>query len=657
MNIGRNAVLVAFFAIFQLQAKDIIKVHNESDFRVLATIYCKSTNPLAKELERKGDIVSIDPEATEKVIRPGKSLKCKRHLVIAFDERQLPNKLTKNDYAKLASIGVGITSGKRAFDNFYVTQKEGRLKVESPLTWVPKKVTQKLVTDPWDEAVLAFKQSKVKDHPLITQNPYDNYVAHVRIGTDVPQQEATYLKKRRAHVQTALESFLGRKLNGTFVPNISVANSGGGARALISSIGFHVGAQKTGLLDTITYDAGVSGGSWFVALWLLSGMDPASFKAYMEPVAALGLNPKRYSKEDIQRINRAVMVRSAIGQPVTLVTVWGAMLGNRYLAPYGNRRENVLFSSLANAQHLTSGSFPFPILTAVNGYDYDVYRARTQMDWFLFTPFEAGGAGKWLGNRHIPMWSVGRTFDLQGSSLDFAPEYDAGQLMGICGSAFAVSYARAYEETVKSWPVIGKAIHYLITKLISSRQAAYAQKKRASAGKIPNFAKGAPTPSIVNKENLKLIDAGLAFNLPTPAVLHPPRKADIIIMFDASGSLEKGASELKFSAEYAAFHKLPFPKVDPKLASKQSISIFNDVNNKEVPSVIYLPRITDKENVEYQYYVPEKYTTDLPTTKFQYDSREYDNLSAVTEANVTHNIEAIKQEISRVIEAHGGFAD
>ncbi len=657
MNNIRYAALAAFFITFQMQAKDIIKVHNKSDVRILATIYCKSTNPLAKELERKGDIISIDPGQAAQVIRPGKSLKCKRHLVIAFDASQMPDKLPKKDYAKLASIGVGITSGERAFDDFYVTQKEGHLKVESPLTWVPKKITEKLITDPWDEAVLAFKQSQVKNHPLITQNPYSNQVAHVRIGTNVPPQEAAYLQKRRAHVKTALESLLGRKLNGTFIPNISAINSGGGARALISSIGFHVGAQKTGLLDTITYDVGVSGGSWFTALWLLSGMDPASFKTYMEPIAALGLNPKRYSKDDMLRINRAVLVRSAVEQPVTLVTVWGAMLGNRYLAPYGDLRENVFFSSLANAQHLTSGNFPFPVLTAVNGYDYDIHRTRTQMDWFLFTPFEAGGAGAWLGNRHIPMWSVGRRFDLNGDSTDFTPEYDTGQVMGICGSAFAVSYARAYEETVKSWPVIGKPIHYLISKLISSQQEAYAQKKRASAGKIPNFAKGAHTPSIVNKENLKLVDAGLAFNLPTPAVLHPPRKADIIIMFDASGSLEKGASELKFSADYAAFHKLPFPKVDPKLASKQSISIFNDANNKETPSVIYLPRITDTENVEYQYYVPEKYSTDLPTTKFQYDSREYDNLSAVTEANVTHHIEAIKQEITRVIEAHGGFAD
>ncbi len=639
-----------------LYSGSIINVHNTTETPVYATIYCK---PLAKStIERLSPVVTIGKNESSEIARPERTVKCRRLLVFSHASTQLKEKISKKQLNRLASISIGVSKGfNRAFDNFYISIDKDKIKGYNPVEWKGHKAKAK-INDAWSSLVEKYRASSLASNPLVSQNTHQNQIAQVRIGPNLPQAELDFLDTRRKQVKKSLERLLSKKLNGSFIPNIALVNSGGGIRALLSSLGFHIGAQKTGLLNTITYDVGLSGGAWFVSLWLMSRTQPQAFKDMIKPIMQRGILPKKSTLGEIKSVTNAVLVRSALDQPVTLVTLWGALLANRYLQNFQDNRQRVFFSSLGDRnidQRLQNGTIPFPILTAVNGYDMDINKKRSKVNWFVFTPYEAGGIGDWLGNRNIPMWAIGRTF-VHGRSNDTRPGYDLGQILGIVGSAFAPTYARAYEESVKGIPIIGPAIHFLVNKLMTSGTKYYLEKKRISVAKLPNFAKEVKNPTIAGKQNIRLVDGGLAFNLPIPPVIHPQRKADIIITFDASASLKTNeAPALKFAEEYAQNNQLPFPQIDYTNIGKKAISIFKDENNSDTPIVIYMPRSVDRTNITYPAFIPNAYTTNLSTTKFEYSNDEINQLTGVTEANLTQSMPKIIETIKWAINQKNGF--
>ncbi len=607
----------------QLYADDMITVYNQTAKPVWAIIYCVPTISIEDAQAKGGELYQIAAGDSQSVKRPSKSATCTRHLAFSYNKDDLPTKISTKVYGKLPSVGVGITTGKRIFSAFAIKEKDGALKGSPDLLG-------------------EYKLTLLKDSPLIEDNPYKNEVAHLRVGTDVSAGEKAFVKAREPKVKAALESFLGKKLNGTYIPKIAFINSGGGVRAFIGSLGWHIGAQQIGLLDAVMYDIGLSGGSWFVTTWVQSGKDPAAFKSLMQPIMAKELYPSgtRFAPDELKQFFDAIVVREALNQPVTLVNPYGALLANRYLSPYGAKRQEILLSE--QTKRIEGGNWPFPILTAVNGYASDATENKHMMEWFEFTPYEASGVGSWLGNAHAPIWAFGRTF--QGnSSINRDPQYDVGLLMGICGSAFAFSYKLAYEETIKaavaSIPFFGESEVKMTGKTLKKILPQDVTEGRFSVSKVPNFAKDV-SGSAVKQEQLRLVDAGLAFNLPAPPALE--RKADVLIFLDASGGTL--GSVLELVAKYAQTHNYKFPQVSLTGLTKRAATVFAE-DDKNTPVVIYMPRTDPTGNVN----------TDFSTTKFAYSQDEYNQLSGITESNMKTARDDIKEALIKLIERHGGF--
>ena len=176
---------------------------------------------------------------------------------------------------------------------------------------------------------------------------------------------------------------------------------------------------------------------------------------------------------------------------------------------------------------------------------------------------------------------------------------------------------------------------------------------RLSVGKVPNFTKDVPKSIVKEYDDLRLVDGGMAFNIPIPSVIHPKRKADIIIVMDASDGMIGKA--LKKSEIYAKHHKLLLPPINYDQMEKQALNIFaSDTPN--IPTVIHLSRVVDRKHVLYPSSVPKDYSSKVPTLKFQYSPDEFNRLTDVTEANLAQSIEPIKAAIIRKIEQHSGFA-
>lgn len=629
----KRSYILLLLVGFLLHADDVITVHNKTRGFIFTRVYCVPSI-LGGQKAEAGLLYELAARSAVDVIRPDKRANCTRNLAFASSADELSDTLEKREFEQLPSIGIGLSSAGRVFDNFYVLKDRfGNLKTFNTLTWQP----YKLLDD--------YEQDLLKDYPLVQQNPHQHDHAQVRIGDTVSQGEQQYVTTRMPKVQEALERFLGRKLNGSFIPKIAFVNSGGGERAFISALGWHVGAHKIGLLDAVMYDIGLSGGAWFVLVWMTSSKDPAAFKELIKPLLAKDMIDAAGDKKSRDLFLDALLVRDGLEQPITMVNAWGALIADRYLAFTGDLRQQLLFSDIARYIELADN--PFPIVVSVSGFSQDIIEKRHQMHWFEWTPYEASGIGQWLGNAHIPTWGFGRTYK-DNVSVDTKPEYDTGLLMGICGSAFAFTYARAYQEIIHNavgdiplfGPFIRKIADIFVDKILPEDVTVKALAKRLSVAKAPNFAQNVPASTVTGKE-LRFIDSGLAFNLPTPAAL--VRNADVLFVFDASAGVIGG--ELEYAAKYAQEYKYAFPTVSVNGIGERAITIFESEHNG-APLVIYMPRIDPTGTVD----------TNFSTAKFQYEDAEFEQLSGVTEANMLNGAEQIKQALIKLIELRGGFA-
>src|SRR6478736_4463318 len=109
----------------------------------------------------------------------------------------------------------------------------------------------------------------------------------VRLADELSSEEEAWVRRRRNNTIDDLKTFLSRanisgfdaesfvekhKNNATGLPNIAIAASGGGYRALMNGAGFLSAADSrnnktgpiSGLLQSATYLAGLSGGGWLV---------------------------------------------------------------------------------------------------------------------------------------------------------------------------------------------------------------------------------------------------------------------------------------------------------------------------------------------------------------------------------------------------------
>ena len=128
-----------------------------------------------------------------------------------------------------------------------------------------------------------FKSYSVKNlqDALNARNPWRSTVAYVQKSVDLSPVEQAFRKQRVPGIRQALEKFLGislAQLSDNQLPIIAFSGTGGGYRAMILTQGYMEGIEKIGLLNALMYVAGLSGSTWFLAPWLLSGVSPTEFK-------------------------------------------------------------------------------------------------------------------------------------------------------------------------------------------------------------------------------------------------------------------------------------------------------------------------------------------------------------------------------------------
>lgn len=593
-------------------------------------IYVATYYQQSQKLEKIGPIIKINARKMRSI----KNLKFKilysRKLVFSYIKEELLDIISGRNYKNITKVGIGAVTS----DKFYIAEKDFILHAYNPINWKIIKPTIELISKP-------LKELKKWIIEQINSGPYSKKTASVYVNKELCPEEKVFLKKREMISQTNLSKLLKKNISNTQVPIIGVACSGGGFRAMISTSGLYEGFEEIGILDSITYGAGISGSTWFLSPWIYYDKSVNNYNKLLKNKveknifkSIINLNP----------IITAIMEKNLFKDHINIIDFYGGILGNKF---FGNTKEynnkNIHLSELS--KKIDDGSKPLPILTAVS--------PGPPFLWFEYTPYQVGAN---ITNFYVPTWSFGRKF-LNGKSQNFAPEQKIGFFMGIWGSAFALKFSSMIKGMLKKLP---KGIKSIIEKTMNITNF---DKQRLWPAKIKNPVFGLKDNSMRNIKEIKLVDAGEALSLPISVYLR--RKPNILFLYDADENKNAQARSLFNIKKWAEKHKFKFPEfvqneenkkdaeVKKELKEKiknNTVLIFENLTDKNIPTIIYFAL---KQNIKFNStFDPIKETKDgfCNTFNFQYSNKEFDLLSGLLKYNVIENKEKIINAIERKIQ-------
>ncbi|CAM4689881.1 unnamed protein product [Leuciscus chuanchicus] len=413
------------------------------------------------------------------------------------------------------------------------------------------------------------------------------------------------------------------------VPVIAVLGSGGGFRAMVGFSGVMKALYESGVLDCVTYVAGLSGSTWYMSTLYSHPEFPTKGPEQInqELMNRVNSNPLRLLlPKHITKYVHALWSKKASGQPVTFTDIFGMLIGETLIPARMDTKLSELQEKINEAQA------PLPLFTCLH-VKPDVSELKFA-DWVEFSPYEIGMAK--YGTFMTPDLFGSKFF--RGNVVKKHKENPLHFLMGVWGSAFSILFNRILGlndatkgstmeeelEQIKPEHIVGedsldndedsnKEDEYQASwmqRMVSSlfSESVLFNTREGRAGKVHNFMLGlnlnndvpfssfteavSPTedetdavtdpcefdriyePLDVKSKKIHVVDSGLTFNLPYPLILRPQRGVDLIISFDFSARPSDSSppfKELQLAEKWARMNKLPFPKIDPKVFDREGL--------------------------------------------------------------------------------------
>ena len=391
--------------------------------------------------------------------------------------------------------------------------------------------------------------------------------ANVRIGPDLCPEETEYLTKRSQFTKAALAKYLDipeDDIDPADIPIIGIAGSGGGLRACLTTTSYYDHMKQSGLFDTVTYLAAVSGSTWAQTLFMTLGkQDPAIIINHLKKRLTKHIADPAPGIECLMDKVTGPYVLSGIFERCKqghddfgLVDLYGIMLSSRLLVPNNQltvSKEHMRISSQAKV--LDRGQNPMPIYSVVQSVvplkakkeaqDHNASEegqvkemvSKSLFQFYEITPFEFGSEelSAW-----IPTWAMGRKFQ-NGVSTTRHAETSLTTLLGTFSSAFCASLSLYWREVKAVLPDTG--IFKTINEQLEVRDDELKRIHLVEATRIANYTKGlrqqlpdSMSPELTEQDHIKLCDSGMEQNIPFYPLLR--RKCDIIIAIDSSADID-----------------------------------------------------------------------------------------------------------------------
>ncbi|KAK4181710.1 putative lysophospholipase precursor [Triangularia setosa] len=388
----------------------------------------------------------------------------------------------------------------------------------------------------------------------------------VRLADGISKREEDWLEKRRKETVNPMIDFLKRANLEGFdaeayikrvapdvkdLPNVGIAVSGGGYRALMNGAGFVAAAdsrttgatgegQIGGLLQSSTYLAGLSGGGWLVSSiytnnfssveTLRNGRKGSSIwkfdrSIFIGPNLPGIFDTTRYWA----RVAKQVAAKAAAGFETSITDYWGRALGYQ-LIDAEDGGPAYTFSSIALDDEFSAARTPFPILVANGRYPGERI-ISLNATVYEFNPFEMGSFDPTTFG-FVPMEYLGSNFS-QGvipSDGKCVRGFDSvSYVYGTSSSLFNAFMLQNISSVEGVPPFLVNAANATLNILDSDRNDIAQYEPNPFLGW-----NNATNPS-AQKIELDLVDGGLDLqNIPLHPLIQPFRHVDVIFAVDSS---------------------------------------------------------------------------------------------------------------------------
>ncbi|XP_060078629.1 cytosolic phospholipase A2-like [Ylistrum balloti] len=521
----------------------------------------------------------------------------------------------------------------------------------------------------------------------------------LRAGMELCQEELDFRRQRLPVVHKALEKLLGQKMPAPErLPTIAVLGSGGGFRAMMGMSGVYKALVDTGLLDCVTYAAGLSGSSWYLCA-LCSHPDwPRVHPSVVDDHLNQCVRKSLWDTiMNLQTVRDSYNEKQKSDRPWTFTDLFGHWVGHTIIPD----RMHCKWSD--QQDKVRDGRCPLPLLSCVHA---EVNKSVKQFhDWVEISPFEV----------YMPRYATSLKTETLGSEFYKGKmvvkkdELPLHYLMGICGSAYTALHKSFSEMAAKSKKLsrssrgsegdrntseavdkdISVWIDY-VKRILNSFGMNYLDDRSGRAAKVHNFMHqltleeigedktpvDSPDGVFTNIQEkmstedkyMCLIDAGLAFNSPYPLILRPDRQVDLILSFEFS---DRGKDDnqpfkqLLLAKQWADCHKVPFPPINIKQYEGkpvQELYVFQDEADLNCPIILHFVLVNN--DFRYQYKTGTKQTDEekefadfsvfdgdtYDSIKFEFTETEFLRISKLMEFNVHHSIDIVKETILKAVD-------
>ncbi|KAI4725753.1 hypothetical protein E4T49_06459 [Aureobasidium sp. EXF-10728] len=484
----------------------------------------------------------------------------------------------------------------------------------------------------------------------------------IRQASTLSPQETAWLTKRRNATVTPMRELLGRVSipgfdthsymdhisgNSSLLPNIAIAFSGGGYRALMNGAGALAafdertsGANRAGhlggLLQSSTYMSGLSGGSWLVGSFALNGFqsvqdilgqgnDNDALWRLDEPITR-GPNDGLLAAADyLKTIVHAVEAKNEAGFKTSLTDIWGRALSYQLVSP-ADGGPKVTFSSIQQDRSFTSGNMPMPIIVT-DGRSPDQLVIDGNSTVYEINPWEFGTFDP-TTFAFAPLEYVGSNFSngVIEPNAECVTGFDnAGYIMGTSSSLFNQELLQRQDGSGKGF--FYNAVNGLLTEFSDASD---------DVARYPNPFYGINPESneVHDQRLLTLVDGGEDLqNLPLHPIIQPERGVDVIFAVDSSADTLKENGDTNWPngtaliasykrsfldiANGTSFPPIPDSNTFVNLGLNSRPTLFGcDVTNttSTTPLIVYLPN------------APYAYLSNVSTFQMAYSHLERENI-------------------------------